>query len=100
MRPWWVRIYVLGKTKIEKGCVEAPEIGAAVDVVRRKFPACQIEAIDELPYPAAPRWNFYEHQFVNAKGERTSKERCPSFCYDPEGCKGRTSCPKNPSCVE
>ncbi len=39
-----------------------------------------------LPYPASPRFN----NLVN----------CPSFCYSPETCQGRSSCPKNHVCSE
>ena len=43
-----------------------------------------------LPYPAEPIiWQF-EHP-VDGK--------TPAFCYRPSQCKGRTSCPQNPSCT-
>lgn len=43
-----------------------------------------------LPYPATPIiWQeTHEHGPT------------PAFCYAPEDCAGRTSCPKRPSCVE
>lgn len=47
--------------------------------------------IPTLPYPANPViWQF--DCPVNGK--------CPTFCHSPNECKGRTSCPQNPSCTE
>lgn len=44
-----------------------------------------------LPYPATPLvWQF-EHP-VHGK--------CPPFCYKPEQCCGKTSCPQNYACSE
>ena len=44
-----------------------------------------------LPYPTSPMiWQF-DHP-VHGK--------CPSFCYTPKECAGRTSCPKRRACVD
>jgi hypothetical protein len=44
-----------------------------------------------LPYPAKPViWQF-DHP-VNGK--------CPPFCYKPQQCAGKTSCPQNYACSE
>ena len=43
-----------------------------------------------LPYPAKPLiWQF-EHP-VHGK--------TPDFCWKPEQCKGKSSCPRNPCCT-
>lgn len=48
-----------------------------------------IEA-EGLPYPAQPIiWQF----------DHPRNGKCPDFCYSPKTCKGKSSCPKNPSCT-
>lgn len=42
--------------------------------------------IDRIPYPASPILD--------------DSIECPPFCYTPEFCKGRSRCPKKPSCAE
>ncbi len=45
----------------------------------------------KLPYPALPViWQF-EHP-INGK--------TPTFCHEPEKCKGRGACPQSYSCTE
>jgi hypothetical protein len=44
-----------------------------------------------LPYPATPVIWQLDHP-VNGK--------CPAFCYRPEECKGRSSCPQRRACTE
>jgi hypothetical protein len=39
-----------------------------------------------IPYPAVPR-----------VGEQSE---CPSFCYNPQRCLGKSSCPMDHSCTE
>lgn len=95
MNHYWVKLCKKSGQVLERGCVTAPEIGGAVDVCRHVFDGCSIHSIEVLPYPAEPRWNKVLVEF--GYGE---KEACPSFCYNPEGCRGHTSCPKQPSCVE
>lgn len=70
-----------------KGCVEFG-IGTEIpknltEIAFRK----KVKTIDNLPYPASPRLG-------------PSKSSCPSFCYSPEECKGRSSCPKGRACSE
>lgn len=45
-----------------------------------------------LPYPANPRLNKV------AYNEKAGP--CPPFCYSPDQCKGRSSCPKSYACSE
>jgi len=47
--------------------------------------------LKSLPYPANPVIWQLDHP-VNGK--------CPSFCFRPKECAGRTSCPQNYSCTE
>lgn len=47
--------------------------------------------LDFLPYPASPVIWQLDHP-VNGK--------CPTFCHNPDQCKGNTSCPQRPSCTE
>jgi hypothetical protein len=44
-----------------------------------------------LPYPAEPVIWQLDHP-VHGK--------CPAFCYRPEQCQGRTSCPQKRACTE
>jgi hypothetical protein len=48
--------------------------------------------IDSLPYPAQP--------ILRQRPNPGKYGHCPDFCYSPEQCKGRTSCPKNYACSE
>lgn len=44
-----------------------------------------------LPYPAKPIiWQF----------DHPVSGKCPPFCYSPNECAGRGSCPKNYACSE
>lgn len=62
-------------------CVEGP-IGA-----KMANELGEIESISPLPYPADPRI-------------KTGEDECPSFCFTPEMCAGRHSCPRSYACSE
>lgn len=65
------------------GCIE----GSSVDEVLEKAKEFGVPiGAERLPYPASPRL-----------GAGTD---CPSFCYSPSSCAGRSCCPKGPSCVD
>lgn len=49
-----------------------------------------------LPYPANPRLNPEDH--FTSDGRNIGP--CPSFCYSPKTCRGKSCCPKAPSCVD
>lgn len=67
--------------KRSSGCIEAKDL----DEARARARAFDVPVkLEPLPYPANPRLDV--------------RSDCPSFCYDPGNCKGRTACPKNPSC--
>ena len=78
MNPYW--IYFRDRVP---GCVEAPTDADAM-IAAKEFGE-PIQAF-LLPYPASPRL-----------GEKTD---CPSFCFQPGQCKGKSCCPRNISCVE
>ena len=47
--------------------------------------------VTRLPYPAEPViWRF-AHPVHGV---------CPTFCFKPNECKGKTACPQNYSCTE
>lgn len=72
------------------GCVDA-ESEYDAKLIGKHFTKVDVETCRTLPYPASPRISAYVHP-VHGK--------CPSFCYSPEKCAGRTSCPGNRSCVD
>lgn len=64
------------------GTIEADEVHAA-EKLSEQFG--KFKLANTIPYPARP----VLHQ--------TSS--CPPFCYEPNKCKHRTSCPNNPACT-
>jgi hypothetical protein len=75
---YWVTFN--GATK--PGCIEAVSEAEARAQAEK---IGELATLNTLPYPANPRLS-------ESKGE------CPSFCYTPSQCQGRTSCPKVPAC--
>ena len=47
--------------------------------------------IEPLPYPASPALWQHDHP-VHGK--------CPTFCYTPAQCAGKTHCHRDPACTE
>jgi len=84
VRAWWVSAKGFGS-----GCVEAFNENEARLIGADKLGG-EVTDCDQLPYPASPRLNAYEHAFGVI----------PSFCFDPHRCKGSSCCPKNYSCTE
>ncbi len=78
MEAWWI-IFSDGKTS---RCFE----GARDDVLARAQAIGAVASIAVLPYPADPR--------------EAPMSQCPSFCYSPAKCAGRTACPKSYACSE
>ena len=78
-RTWWVTF--------KSGAAACYE-GTRAEVEERIKAAGkgEIASIETLPYPADPR--------TEPMG------KCPSFCYTPRECKGRTACPRKPCCTE
>lgn len=59
--------------------------------IAEKIKEKEVESLYTLPYPAMPViWKF-DHP---VHGE------CPSFCYTPELCVGKSSCPHQRACSE
>lgn len=71
------------------GCVEGTR--DEIETLAERLTGEKPTEIFGLPYPANPRLNKVEHPKYGA---------CPSFCYTPEQCKGRSSCPKSYACSE
>jgi hypothetical protein len=82
MTAFWVKF-----SSRKPGCVEAVTAEAAMEAVRELNPV----SAERLPYPAAPRLVIVEY------GEYG---KMPSFCYEPEQCKGYSSCPQRRSCTD
>jgi hypothetical protein len=47
-------------------------------------PGLQVRQVQQLPYPANPRLN--------------NESNCPAFCFKPNECAGRSSCPRAIAC--
>ena len=84
MAAYWLKF----PTK-QAGCVEADSQDRAHAIGKEKVgeapTSCEV-----LPYPADPRLNKAEHSWGFT----------PSFCFEPNRCAGRTSCPRDYSCVD
>lgn len=78
--PYWV-VFEDG----DKGCVE---LGIATGIPKNLTEIAfqkKVKSIDHIPYPAQPRLG-------------PVKSDCPSFCFTPEQCVGRSSCPRRYAC--
>ncbi len=69
----------------EKGTITADNKSQAKKLARFKLTG-KIKSINVLPYPADPVLN--------------GTEGMPPFCWKPDECKGHTSCPRNPVCID
>jgi len=86
--PYWVTL-----TTGKACCVEAEDKESAMAAAKQHADG-EVVSCDTLPYPAEPRITHYERDYDG------HKVACPSFCYTPEQCKGRTCCPKKYACSE
>src|ERR1700677_2548320 len=86
---WWVtlseRSFRFGSRLMNSFCVDAKNKDPVEAPVSRLFEATEIVSIDRLPYPASPRLDPHDDT--------------PDFCWSPGGCKGRSSCSRNPCCT-
>lgn len=80
------------------GCVEADDEAVAL-VAARLATGREPSKGYTLPYPAEPRLVTKKHKWKKSDGE-VEEYNIPSFCYRPNECKGRTSCPRRISCTE
>lgn len=86
MQAYWLKFQ--GKPS---GCVEAASEEDAKRIGAESMGAEVLEC-SRLPYPANPR-------IINKHAYRDGIT-CPSFCYRPEQCKGKTCCPERRSCCD
>ena len=78
MTPYWVTF-----KQGPAACVEAKSEEEAMRIGTEASGREAAKAMT-LPYPAGPRLGI--------------KSDCPSFCWTPYECVGRTCCPKNRAC--
>lgn len=81
MIPFWVTF----ETGVP-GCVEAKSEQEAREIATGI--QGKVVSVACLPYPARPRLNARE------------QGACPSFCFTPSECVGRSSCPRRMSCCD
>lgn len=78
-------IELRGSSKEEIEAAHEVRRGAVLADVRRRAEVFgEVVSIDTLPYPAEPVLDM--------------RSNCPPFCWNPNGCKGRTSCPRPRAC--
>lgn len=90
---WWVKF-----ADGTKACVERPKDIEPADFQKEQVIAfasvlaakVAVDA-DTIPYPASPRLNEVAYGDYGP---------CPPFCYTPDRCVGRGSCPKDYACSE
>lgn len=86
VQPYWVEFEKSGSK-----CVDACTEQHAMRLGEELSGLTAVTAV-RLPYPAEPR--LTKHVYESFGGH------CPSFCYSPHSCKGRSSCPQSYSCTE
>lgn len=79
MTAWWIHF-----TDGTKACVEAPNTKAATGKAQAAA-GKTVARINSLPYPSP---------LVIG----TRETDCPAFCYKPEECVGRSTCPRDYAC--
>jgi len=87
MKAFWMKFNGLHPAS----CVEAENKESATTIAEEKT-GKKVSYCEGIPYPASPRLNQYVNPVWGVP--------CPSFCYKPEQCVGRTSCPQRYSCTE
>ncbi len=69
----------------DKGTIQASSIEHGWKVADRLSKGRKVLRVNSLPYPSLPA-------LMDLGGH-------PEFCQKPNECKGKTSCPRQPSCV-
>lgn len=77
---WWI-VYFDGT----QGTLKASSKDEAMAKAKAIHPKKQLRECNKLPYPATPYLEPIDH---------------PAFCYSPNACKGRSSCPRSYACSE
>ena len=87
--PWWVNFFLPitlpDGREVGAACVDS---GSKTEALVVAMKLGQVRSINSLPYPAQPRLHGPE------------KNDCPSFCFAPNDCSGRTCCPRSYACSE
>lgn len=86
MSAYWV--------KFETGSPACVEVSGGMDAalaVATEIAGRKAVSAASLPYPANPRLNRMEY------GKHGP---CPSFCFTPHQCAGKSFCPKSYACSE
>ena len=74
-----------GATSEERAAAHTKRRDAVrADVRARAEKLGKVKTIETLPYPAVPVLD--------------QRSNCPAFCWNPNTCQGRTSCPRRRSC--
>lgn len=93
MHGFWIKFtdgsrgYCEGQNAYDAACIAEHLTGKTVDGGPKKYEP----KLDGLPYPANPIIWQLDHPIHG---------KTPPFCYQPDTCCGRTSCPQRRSCVE
>ncbi len=79
--------------KLESGTTASCQGESAMDAksIAKAITGKNVIEVWNLPYPSANCLWKHDHPVYG---------QTPSFCYEPEDCKGRTSCPKRYACTE
>lgn len=86
MQYWWITfVQVEGNVNPAATCVAAESEEKARELASTG--GCVVDTCKILPYPADPMLN-------------PGDSNCPAFCWTPQECAGRTSCPKRRACSE
>lgn len=92
MAAWWLtltrEVEFRGRTR-KTYSVDAKDENDACRIAAEKLHIVpgEVASCKRLPYPAEPRINY-------------TGESMPSFCFQPEQCCGRSSCPRAIACSE
>jgi hypothetical protein len=84
MTPFWIEF--VGRSS---ACVEATDERSAL-ALAKELTGNETRGAKRLPYPAEPRLNQHIIESIGSP--------CPSFCYTPGECAGRSCCPKRHAC--
>lgn len=74
----------------QRGTVVAVDTNDLIEQVKKLYPHSTIKSYGHIPYPASP-------YLIDPPSYRKD---IPQFCYTPEKCMGKHSCPNAPACSE
>lgn len=73
----------------QRGTVMAIDTNDALAQVKKLYPHSTVKKYGHIPYPSNP-------YLIDSP----SYIQVPTFCYTPEACLGKHSCPHGPACSE